>query len=149
LATRLIPKIGGEGMSERNWRLATRRSRLCVALALGGMATVAMAWGLMLPTALADDGTGCADGNVCWWDLSYYSGNKDVHDCFRDTIYRPNDTFHSAKNRCTARYMLLSWQDPDSVNIKSCLDAGENRPDPGRFNLIDIGPLGTTCAERR
>jgi hypothetical protein len=136
---------GGDRMSETNWRFATRRSRLAIALALGGVATVVMAWAVAAPSVSARDfGPGCADGNVCWWELSDYNGHKTVKDC-QTNSWDGLDTAHSAKNRCGAqRAMALYWDNNNEWT--ACLDSGENRPDPGRFNFVFLGGGGSTCS---
>jgi hypothetical protein len=116
---------------------ATRRPRLAIGLTLG-MATLVMAWGLAVPSALADS-PGCPDGHVCWWSDTNFNGDRLAPDCGVRTWEVAEK--HSAKNRCnTPKRMDIAWLDGNGdLNYKACLDPGENRPDPGRFNIIVIG----------
>jgi hypothetical protein len=130
-------------MSGTQWIFAPGRSRSAMALALAGIAVVVIAWFLAAPNALAD-GPGCADGNVCVWTESDFNGNKSQRDCQSGATGFDNPK-HSAKNRCGARSVVLAWYDGFDYTEVDCIGAGGNRPDPGRFNYMHIGTLGSSC----
>lgn len=116
---------------------------------LGAIAAFAMIWAIRGGIALAaDDGPGCADGNVCWWNQTDYNGDKGVRDCHTDIYGLFDVAKNSAKNRCGAdRFMRLYWAGPGpfDLTLKACLDSGESRPDPGRFNQVIVGGAGSHC----
>lgn len=92
-------------------------------------------------TAHAD--STCADGRVCWWGKSNYEGEKSSHDCTQSQNGNFYKNYNSAKNRCGNRAVHLI-RATGSTEV-ACLDAGENRPDPGWFNEVDIFFAGSHC----
>jgi hypothetical protein len=136
-------------MSETKWILATGRSRSAITLALTGMAVIVMTLVLAAPDAVAD--TGCPDGDACFWPETNYNGFRGERDCAAGGDHGHGFDIggekHSAKNRCSAqRAMALYWSDGVTIGTpKACLDHNENRPDPGRFNFVVVGEVGSHC----
>jgi hypothetical protein len=89
--------------------------------------------------ALAD--SGCADGRVCYWQQTYYTGIKTALD--EDWAGRWISTGYekSIKNRFGGRkvqYQLLNGN-------RQCINPGGERPHPGTFNFVRIGDSGSRC----
>jgi hypothetical protein len=95
-------------------------------------------------TALAD-GPGCDDGHACIWGKTNYNGQKNVFgSSWAGTWWYFGDfNRNSAKNRFGNRkFKLGRYFGGNNIVVISCLDPGENRPDPGWFNSFHISDAG-------
>jgi hypothetical protein len=137
-------------MSERKPIFLMRGPRLAIALMVSAVAMILMAWGVAAPNTPAATktpntrrDTGCYANKICTWDYSQYSGVKNVIDCSFGIYSFSED--NSAKNRCGNRRARFGWSDGDFINWKFCMNPGGDRPDPGRFNRLDVGAIGSQC----
>jgi hypothetical protein len=103
-------------------------------------------WAVVVPRALADP-PGCDDGKICWWSDTDFKGDRGRQDCGQVWQMDFQQDKHSAKNRCGNSIMILYYYDGTyPPTKKGCLGPGDSRPDPGRFNEIQLGaPGGPGC----
>ncbi len=84
---------------------------------------------------------GCNDGTTCFWDQPSYSGAKAFFDgsyCCGYHYFGDVEQWNSAKNRLNGRSVKIFEGTESNHTIKGCLDPGDNRPDPGRFNAFEM-----------
>jgi len=89
----------------------------------------------------------CADGKGCFWRQNDFQGTKAVVDGNQQTCCQWrllsgwDDFWRSSKNRYHNRKLALG----DENNVLTCMDPGENRANPGVFDRVKIGSVGSTC----
>lgn len=122
--------------------LAFIRSPRALAAVGGSVLALAMvAIGVVAPTTLADES--CATGNVCAWSSTGFQGTKTPVTCTGG--FHSVSTSWSAKNRCPNKAAELYYFEGEVIRLKVCMNPGGDRPEPGRFNRINILAEGSRC----
>lgn len=89
----------------------------------------------------------CGDGDGCFWRETDFGGSQVSVDGSPSTccqwfyISGSQSYWRSVKNRFGSRKLEVA----DQNSVVTCLDPGENRPSPGRFDRAKIGGSGTSC----
>ena len=106
------------------------------------IAVVAVTGCIVIP-GLATADESCNSGHVCAWENSFYGAGKTEVLC---TFGQHGvGTRFSAKNRCANKAAKLFWFEGETFNEKACMNPGGNRPEPGRFNSVDVLTEGSHC----
>lgn len=92
-------------------------------------------------------GGACQDGHACFWRSIDFGGAQLSVDgnpstcCEWRFVSGFRDWWRSSKNRFANRKLVLG----DELFVISCMDPGENRPSPGRFDRAKIGQVDSRC----
>jgi hypothetical protein len=106
---------------------------------------IALTFGSLVGAAPASADTGCADGNVCFWPLQNFEGNKQSYgnNVAGQWFYvNGGQNYHSLKNRFTNRAVLTG-----KVNVGNlvCTPAGNSRATAPEFDAFFVGAPGSHC----
>lgn len=89
--------------------------------------------------------TNCFANVVCVWSGTNYTGNRETFACDGAFHYSAG-ALHSAKNRCgNRRNWTIEGSEFGGVTYFVCMNPGGDRPNPGYFNGVKIGPSGENC----
>lgn len=107
---------------------------------VGGLTAAAVLLSVSSAGAALVVNSSCPDSNACVWTQDDYDGQRTVVDAGDTGAWRSVDPMrYSAKNRFGSRKFKLGRQNGSGgVNQVSCLDPGDNRPDPGYFDAVYV-----------
>jgi hypothetical protein len=117
------------------------RRRLAIATLLSGLVLALVGLAAVAPSSMADES--CSSGFVCAWSGSFYGGTKNPVICTGG--FHTVGTEFSAKNRCANKAAELYWFEGEVIHFKVCMNPGGDRPEPGRFNRVNILAEGSRC----
>lgn len=98
-----------------------------------------------LPFEITPLDENCFANEVCVWFNTNYGGTRETVPCDGAFHWFPNGR-NSAKNRCgSRRSWLINSDGAGGVIYLVCMNPGGERPSPGLFSGVKIGPLGENC----
>jgi hypothetical protein len=106
------------------------RGQVALAVALAAAAIV-LAFGIRASAAQA-----CVASSFCSYTGESFGGGEVDWGCKASVGESTNfgTEYRSAKNACGGQYYEIGWTEAGSTNWKSCLNPGEQRAAPGRWN---------------
>lgn len=127
-------------MSEKTRVSAIQRPRAGTAILFSVLVAIVMALGVAASTTMAS--APCPAGNVCAYNQ--FGENRTAILCIGG--YHPTGIVaYEAKNSCANKKAELYWQEGEVIRLKACMNPGGYRPEPGRFNVINVGAEGSRC----